>query len=211
MTLPDPIGDAVRLLRQGGLVAYPTETVWGLAADASSELGVARLRTWKGRHASEPIAVLVESAEAAGAAGFELSPAARRLARAFWPGPLTLVVAARRRLAPGVSRQDGAVGLRCSSHPLAAALVRRVVREGVGPITATSLNRSGQPPARSAREAAELCGQRPEVPQLIDLQGAEAGGDAESTVIDTTQDPPRVLRWGAVPRSDIEPLVEVTE
>jgi L-threonylcarbamoyladenylate synthase len=211
MTLPDPIGDAVRRLRQGGLIAYPTETVWGLAADATSELGIARLRTWKGRHASEPTAVLVASAEAAVALGFELSAAARRLARSFWPGPLTLVVASRRRFAPGVARQDGAVGLRCSSHPLAAALVRRVVREGVGPVTATSLNRSGQPPARSAREAAELCGDRPEVPHLIDLEGAEAGGDAESTVIDTTQDPPRVLRWGAVPRADVEPLVEVAE
>jgi L-threonylcarbamoyladenylate synthase len=211
MTLPDPIGDAVRRLRQGGLVAYPTETVWGLAADATSELGVARLRAWKGRRASEPIAVLVENADAAAEAGFELPTAARRLARAFWPGPLTLVVASHGRLAPGVARPDGAVGLRCSAHPLAAALVRRLVREAVGPVTATSLNRSGQPPARTALEAAELCGDRPEVPQMIDLRGAEAGGDAESTVIDATQDPPRVLRWGAVPRADVEPLVEVAE
>ena len=211
MTLPHLIGDAVRRLRQGGLIAYPTETVWGLAADATSELGIARLRTWKGRHGSDPIAVLIASAEVAAAAGFELSQAARRLARAFWPGPLTLVVASRRRFAPGVARQDGAIGLRCSSHPLAAALVRRLLREGVGPITATSLNRSGQPAARSASEAAELCGDRPEVPQRIELEGAESGGDVESTVIDTTQDPPRVLRWGAVARSDVESLIEVSE
>ena len=209
--MADPIGQGVRWLSGGGLLAYPTETVWGLAADAASEQSVARLRRWKGRGADEPSAVLVESAEAAEALGFELCEPARRLAGDFWPGPLTLVVASQLELARGIARDDGAVGLRCSSHPLAAALARQLGAAGVGPVTATSLNRSGQPAARNLDEARACCGIGPDDPRLLFVEGAEAGGDAASTVVDVSGDHPEVLRWGARPEREVRPVLDELE
>ena len=204
--IPDPIGAAVRWLGSGGLVAYPTETVWGLAAAADSELAIERLRAWKQRPDAAPVAILVDGVEDALALGCELGLAARRLASAHWPGPLTLVVACQRHFAAGVARADGAIGLRCASHPLAGALSRRARREGVGPITATSLNRHGEPPARTRDDAARLC-EAADAPRLLAVEGAEAGGDAASTVVDATGLRTLVLRWGAVPRDEIEPLL----
>lgn len=208
MTLPDPIGDAVGWVGDGRLLAYPTETVWGLGADASSADAVARLRRWKGRDDGTPISVLVASADAAKRQGCEIGPAAARLAAAFWPGPLTLVVPSSLPLAPGVARDDGAVGLRCSSHPLTALLVRRLDGAGVGPLTATSLNRSGAEPARSREQAKALADGGADGPRLLEVEGAEAGGEAESTVVDLVARSPRVLRWGAVREPELGPVLE---
>jgi L-threonylcarbamoyladenylate synthase len=205
--IPDPIGAAVRWLAAGGLVAYPTETVWGLAAAADSAAGMQRLFAWKGRAAESPVAILVDGVAGAEALGCELGPAGRRLAAAHWPGPLTLVVPCRRAFAAGVARADGGLGLRASSHPLAAALARRAIREGVGPITATSLNRHGEPSARTRADAEGLCAGA-EAPRLLDVEGAEAGGDAESTVVDLCGAQPAVLRWGAIPRDEVEPMLQ---
>ena len=207
-TLPDPLGDAARWIGAGRLLAYPTETVWGLGVDACSEEALGRLRRWKGRLEQDPISVLVYDAEAAAELGFPLGDGARELAARYWPGPLTLVVQTQRTLAAGVAREDGAVGLRCSSHPLAGALARRLQRDGVGPMTATSLNRAGQPAARLRSEASLLCGDEVEdEPNLISIEGAEAGGDKASTVIDVTGDTPRVLRWGALLEEDMAPVL----
>jgi tRNA threonylcarbamoyl adenosine modification protein (Sua5/YciO/YrdC/YwlC family) len=205
--IPDPIGAAVRWLGAGGLVAYPTETVWGLAAASGSAAGMERLLAWKRRGPESPVAILVDGAAGAEALGCELGPTGRRLALAHWPGPLTLVVPCRRAFAAGIARADGAVGLRSSSHPLAAALARRAIREGVGPITATSLNRHGEPPARTRAEAERLCAGE-EDPRLLQVDGAEAGGDATSTVVDLCGAQPEVLRWGAIPRDEVEPLLQ---
>ena len=205
--IPDPLGEAARWLRSGGLLAYPTETVWGLGADATSEAAVSQLLRWKGRDHGDPLAILVELAADLPRLGFEPGPEVKRLAALFWPGPLTLVLPCRGRFAPGVARADGAVGVRCSSHPLAAALARRLRAERVGPITATSLNRSGAPPARTRSEAEQACGRDPEQPRLLDVKGAEAGGDAASTVVDLAAARPVVLRWGAVPAEALEPVL----
>lgn len=203
---PDPLGEAVAALEDGELVAFPTETVWGLGADARRDAAVERLCDWKGRERDAPLSILVADRDDLVALDFELGPAAARVADAFWPGPLTLVLRCRRRFAAGVARADGAVGVRCSSHPLAAALARRLRAERVGPITATSLNRSGEAPARSRAEARTLCGRESESgsPRLLDVDGAEAGGEDASTVIDLTKAPPAVLRWGAVAAADLE-------
>jgi L-threonylcarbamoyladenylate synthase len=205
--IPDPLGDAARWVRSGGLLAYPTETVWGLAADATSEAALARLLRWKGRSEAEPIAILVEAAGDLPALGLEVGRAAKRLAALFWPGPLTLVLPCRGRFPRGLARADGAVGVRCSSHPLAAALARRLRGERVGPVTATSLNRSGAPPARTRAEAEALCGGEPEQPRMLEVKGAESGGDAASTVVDLTGARPNVLRWGAVAADVLEPVL----
>jgi len=211
--LPDPLGAAANWLGQGGLLAYPTETVWGLAADAMSTQSLARLQQWKGRGPGDPISVLVSGADAASELGFELDSRAALLAERFWPGPLTLVVRSQLSLAPGIAREDGAVGLRCSSHPLAVALARRVVQAGIGPITATSLNRSGSEPARTRQDALSLChvgedaSQAPEQPRVIAVEGAEAGGDEASSVVDLSGAEPRVLRWGAISEEDLAPVL----
>jgi L-threonylcarbamoyladenylate synthase len=207
----DPIGDAVEWVRDGGLLAYPTETVWGLGADSRSDSAVARLNHWKGREASEPISILVADTDCLAALGFELTHAARRLAAAFWPGPLTLVLNCAGRFACGVSREDGAIGVRCSSHPLSVAIARRSAAAGVGPLTSTSLNPSGARAAGNVEEAREMCGSSAESPRLVAIEGAEAGGDRESTVIDATGAGPRVLRWGAVAQSDLARFLRAFE
>ncbi len=209
--LKDPIGDAVDWVRGGGLLAYPTETVWGLGADARSAAAIDRLRDWKGRREASPISILVADPAALEPLGFEYNDLARRLASAFWPGPLTLVLNCRRRFAAGVSRHDGAVGVRCSSHPISAALARRLEAEGVGPITSTSLNRSGAKPAVAIEEAREVCGSGPDRPRLLAVEGAAAGGDGESTVIDTTGPELVVLRWGALAKPDLASVLQSLE
>jgi L-threonylcarbamoyladenylate synthase len=205
--IPDPIGDAVRWVQQGGLLAYPTETVWGLGTDATSEASLSRLARWKGREPEEPISILIDEPGSLESLGFDVSPSARRICQAFWPGPLTLVLPGTGDFAPGVARADGAVGVRCTSHPLAAAIARRLRTESVGPMTATSLNPSGEPAARSREQAIELCGEGEDMPRMIDVDQAEAGGDEASTVLDLTGSAPEVLRWGAIPSEALEPLL----
>jgi L-threonylcarbamoyladenylate synthase len=202
----DPAAEAVARLAAGGLVAFPTETLWGLGADARSDEAVARLRRWKG--GEQPLSVLVTGRPALEALGVEVGECARRLTDAFWPGPLTLVLPCHGRFAAGVSRADGALGLRCSPHPVAAALARALAAEGVGPITATSLNRHGTPPARSRAEAELACRSGDDdAPLLFVGDGLDAGGGRPSTVVDCTGAAPVVLRWGAIGRDDLLPLV----
>lgn len=194
---PAALAAAVARLCAGELVAFPTETVWGLGADASSPAATARLRRWKGRGAEQPVAVLVPDLAALASLGIALPAPAQRLAAAFWPGPLTLVVpAAPGRFAPGVAREDGAVGLRCSPHPTAAALAAALLQAGAGPLTATSLNRHGAPPARTRAEAAALCAGADAI--LCLDAGPDAGAGAPSTVVDCSGPRPVVLRAGAI-------------
>jgi L-threonylcarbamoyladenylate synthase len=196
---------ALERIGRGGLVAYPTETLYGLGADATRSDAVARLQDWKGRGEDQPLSLLVESADALGAAGVHLPAAARRLTRALWPGPLTLVLPCDRELARGVARSsDGAVGVRCSSHPLAAELARRLARRGLGPVTATSLNRSGGPAAAARDAAAALCGDGLGEPWLLDVPGAAPPDGVASTVVDATGKEPVVLREGAVSQARVE-------
>ena len=206
--LPDPLGEAVARIRDGGLLAYPTETVWGLGADARRDPAVERLRAWKGRPTGAPISILVEGLGALEGLGLEAGPVARELATKFWPGPLTLVLPGRGGFARGVARADGAVGVRCSSHPLAAALARRLRAEDVGPITATSLNRSGGAPVATREQAERLCSGVPDAPQLIGVERAEAGGAGESTVLDLAGPEPLVLRWGLIGEAELLPVLE---
>jgi L-threonylcarbamoyladenylate synthase len=184
---------AVERVAAGGLVGFPTETSWGLGADARSEASLARLRRWKGRDAEKPISVLVAGPDDLARLGAELSPAARRLADAFWPGPLTLVVRCKAPLAAGVAGPGAAVGLRCSPHPVAAALAKLALARGVGPITATSLNRSGESACRTRAEAEALAGE-----EIALVAGADAGGAEPSSVVDARGAEPLLLREGAL-------------
>jgi L-threonylcarbamoyladenylate synthase len=205
---PDPIGDAVKRVAAGGMVGYPTETVWGLGVDATSQAAIDRLRTWKGRADEASISILIADMPDLEACGFIVEEAVQKLAGAFWPGPLTLVIPCRGSFANGVGRSDGAVGVRCSSHPLAAALARRCEAEGMGPLTATSLNRSGSPAAKTRSEADANAGSGPDAPLIVDVEGSEAGGDLESTVVDVSSARPEVLRWGSIRAAEIDPVLQ---
>ena len=200
------LADAVAWIAGGGVLAYPTETVWGLGADARSDTAVARLRAFKGRGDAAPISILVTGVAALAAHGFRVEAAAARLARDFWPGPLTLVMRCDGRFATGIAREDGAIGVRCSPHVVARALAQHCESAGTGPLTATSCNVSGDPPARTREAAHRVCSGDPNVRVLA--AGADAGREAPSTVVDVTGAQPRVLRWGALAEPALRPILE---
>jgi len=183
--------EAARCLQDGGLVAFPTDTLYGLAVVASQERAVERLFKAKERPRDRPLPVLVASAMDVDGVAVEVPPAARRLMEAFWPGGLTVVL--RRHpgfRSPALAGGD-TVAVRVPAHPVALELLRRV-RE---PLTGTSANLSGRPGPRTAEEVRRQLGDR--VDLIVDC--GPCPGGVESTVVDCTADPPRVLREGAVP------------
>lgn len=194
---PDAVARAAALLRGGRLVAFPTETVYGLGADATDGRAVAEIFEAKGRPRFNPLIVHVTDAAWAGEIGV-LQPVARKLAEAFWPGPLTLVVAR----APGCPVAELAtagldtVALRVPSHAVARALIEAA---GV-PVAAPSANRSGHVSATTAQHVAADLG--PHVAMILDGGPCEHG--IESTVLDVTGAVPRLLRPGAVTTAAIE-------
>lgn len=204
----DPLETAVARVAEGGLVAYPTETVWGLGADARSERALESLRDFKRRGEDAPISILVAGPDDLAGLGFDFGEVARQLAGCFWPGPLTLVLGTRRRFARGVARADGAVGVRCSPHPLAQRLASGLAKRGLGPLTATSLNRSGEAPARTCVQARRSCERDSAGPYVMAGTGPDAGGARASTVVDLTGVRPEVLRWGALERGALDPLLQ---
>jgi L-threonylcarbamoyladenylate synthase len=189
---------ALDVLAGDGLIAFPTETVWGLAACAKSDRAVSKLRDFKGRDADKPLSILIDTPERAGDVAADWTASARALAERFWPGPLTLVLKSGAELASGVVAQDGTIGVRCSPHAVATSLAAGAWERGLGPVTATSLNRGGEPAARTAAEAKAVCGD--EIPMLE----GEATGDAPSTVVDATAAELRVLREGAIQTDALE-------
>lgn len=198
----------LRRLEADGLVAFPTETVWGLAANARSPAAVSALRSWKGRGEGAPVSVLVPGIGDLSRYGFDVGPRAQRLMGAFWPGPLTLILPCGDGFAPGIAREDGAVGVRCSSHPVARALASAAEAAEIGPVTATSLNRTGAPPACTHAQALESCGGSGEGPLVIDVDRCDAFGESPSTVVDLTGIRDKVLRWGALSADQIGPMLE---
>ncbi|MDG2333355.1 MAG: L-threonylcarbamoyladenylate synthase [Myxococcota bacterium] len=204
------VADAVRVLAQDGCVAVPTETVWGLAASAGSAAAVEGIRVWKGRADDQPISVLVSDASRLAGYGFAVAPQARTLIEAFWPGPLTLVLPCRSSFAPGVARADGGVGVRCSPHVGVTALVAAAEASGLGPLTATSCNRSGEPPAQTEAEARALCARVPG-PFVLEAGENDAGGTEPSTVLDLVAAPARILREGGVSAAMLRPFLEMSQ
>jgi L-threonylcarbamoyladenylate synthase len=191
------VADAVDALSRGALIGLPTETVYGLAADATSGPAVARIYAAKGRPRFNPLIVHVSSLEEADRIG-DLSADARRLAEAFWPGPLTLVVPLRRpsAVADLVTAGLDTVALRVPAHPVARALIARSGR----PVAAPSANRSGHvSPTTAAHVEADLGS---DVAVILDAGPSEVG--LESTIVGLANGRPRLLRPGATPRETIE-------
>lgn len=187
--LPARLAAAAERLRGGGVVAYPTETFYGLGALASDPAAVARLVRAKGRPDGKPLPLLAADLAQVEAVA-ELTPLARRLAAALWPGPLTLVLAARPGLHPAITGGGGTVGVRVTSSPVAAALAR----SAGGALVATSANLAGEPPAADA--GALAAGLVARIDLVLDA--GPAPGGLPSTVVAVEGARLRLLRAGAV-------------
>ena len=189
---PDPevLDAAAAVLKSGGTVAFPTESFYGLGADALSPEAVRRVFRIKGRPESKPLLVLVDSMARALALVEDASPGARELMARHWPGPLTLVLRAAPLVPIEVTAGSGTVGVRVPGHAVALGLVRAA---GM-PVTAPSANPSGGAPPTRAGEVAASFGET--VDFILDA-GATAGG-AGSTLADCTVWPPRILRQGPI-------------
>jgi L-threonylcarbamoyladenylate synthase len=197
---PDPalVADAGRVLREGGLVAFPTETVYGLGASALDPGAIARLYEAKGRPAYNPVIVHVADVAAARRLTSAWPEAADRLAAAWWPGPLTLVLPRSALVPDAVTAGLAAVGLRIPAHPVALALLAAA---GV-PVAAPSANRSTELSPTTADHVERALGDRVDV--LLD--GGPTTLGIESTVVDLTGERPVLLRPGLVTREEIELL-----
>ena len=197
---PDVIAQAARVIRDGGLVGLPTDTVYGLAADATSDAAVAGVFRAKGRPAGKPLIALIPTMAMAEACG-EFSAPALALADAFWPGPLTLVLprAAGSPLSHLVQQGAPGVSLRIPGNEIACAVVETAGR----PVTAPSANPSGAPSPLTAAEVAAGLGSH--VALVID--GGRAADSLGSTLLDLTGEPPRLLRAGVVSAEAIEGVI----
>ncbi|WP_395155315.1 L-threonylcarbamoyladenylate synthase [Ilumatobacter sp.] len=194
---------AIRKLRAGGLVAVPTETVYGLAADASNPAAVARIFAVKGRPTGHPLIVHIADADQFDVWSSEPSDVARRLAANGWPGPLTLIVPRSDRVHDAVTGGRTTVGLRVPAHPMTLDLLRA---SGLA-IAAPSANRFGAVSPTTAQHVLDDLGDLLDPATDAILDGGPCTVGLESTIIDTTVDPPQLLRAGAITADDVAALV----
>ena len=192
------LAEATAAVRRGELVVLPTDTVYGIGADAFTPSGVTALLEAKGRGRDMPPPVLVGTVRAANALVESLGTYGQDLVDAFWPGPLTLILRANRSLSWDLGDTKGTVAVRMPLHQVALDLLKET-----GPMAVSSANRSGNPPATTADEAQEQLGDSVEVY----LDGGRCDDNVPSTIIDLTTAVPRVLRKGAIPIDKIRNVV----
>ena len=195
------IGKAAGILRKGGIVAFPTETVYGLGANALDAAAVRKVFIAKGRPADNPLIVHVSDQAMLRLVVREVPLAARRLMRRFWPGPLTIVLPKRPGVPRAVTAGLGTVAVRMPDHPVALDLIRSA---GV-PVAAPSANRSGRPSPTTAKHV------RADFPRLPIIDGGACMHGVESTVIDLCGKVPRILRQGAVTLEQLRRVVSTVE
>jgi len=194
---------AAEILRSGGLVAFPTETVYGLGADASNADAVARLYRVKGRPADHPVIVHFASSDGAFSFARDVPPAARTLAKRFWPGPLTLILKRSGKAADFITGGQDSVGLRVPSHPVAHELLA----EFGGGVAAPSANRFGRVSPTTAAHVHEDLGK--DVDLVLDGGPSKVG--IESTIVDLSGDGAVLLRPGMISKSELEGILEIKE
>jgi L-threonylcarbamoyladenylate synthase len=190
------VAKGIDILRKDGVIVFPTDTLYGLGCDAFSRGAVARIIGIKGRPYDKGLPLLLASAEDAEGLALDFSPLAKKLAQAFWPGALTLVLRASRQVLPEVTGDRSTVALRVPDHPVPRALVRGVGRAIIG----TSANLRGEMPSTTAREAESAVG------GTVDyvLDGGPADNGAPSTVVDLSGECPVLLRQGVLSREALE-------
>ena len=193
------VAAGAQALAQGRLVAFPTETVYGLGADARDPDAVARIFAAKGRPQDHPLICHVASAGDAAALVDGITPDARALADAFWPGPLTLVMPRSPAVPDAVTGGRHTVAVRVPAHPVAIALLRAFG----GPVAAPSANRFGRPSPTRAADVADELGDAVDVI----LDGGPCAIGIESTVVDMTTDPPQVLRPGRISAAQLSQVI----
>lgn len=199
---PLAIAEAADALAAGELVAFPTETVYGLGARADDDAAVARIYAAKGRPAGHPLIVHVADGAAVHAFCHAWPELAQRLVAAFWPGPLTVIVPRADGIAAACAGGQSTIGLRCPSHPVAQALLRAAADRGIPGIAAPSANRFGRlSPTQAAHVVAELG------PELRVLDGGACEEGIESTIVDCSREHPVLLRPGTLTRSALEAVL----
>ncbi len=199
----DALTSAAQLLKAGGLVALPTETVYGLGADAANKDAVARIYKVKGRPADHPLIVHIHSMQSLGDWADEIPSYAISLARDFWPGPMTLVLKRSILAEDFVTGGQPTVGLRVPDHVVALALLSAFAKIGGQGIAAPSANRFGHVSPTTAQAVQDEIGEYLDQQDLI-LDGGPSSVGVESTIIDCTSDAPRILRPGAITIEMIE-------
>jgi L-threonylcarbamoyladenylate synthase len=197
------MGDAAEVLMSGGLVAFPTETVYGLGADACNEIAVARIYSAKGRPADHPLIVHVASMDALGDWAADVPAYAIALARDYWPGPMTLVVTRSDLAADFITGGQDTVGVRVPNHPVALGLLEAFARAGGKGVAAPSANRFGNVSPTTAQAVSDELSDYLGMSDVI-LDGGACAVGVESTIIDCTGDVPKILRPGAITEEMIE-------
>jgi len=205
----DSLAQAAQLLKEGGLVALPTETVYGLGADATNQSAVARIYKVKGRPADHPLIVHIHSMQSLGDWADEIPTYAISLARDFWPGPMTLVLKRSILAEDFVTGGQPTVGLRVPDHVVALELLSAFEKIGGKGIAAPSANRFGHVSPTTAQAVQEELGEYLDPKDQI-LDGGPSTVGVESTIIDCTSDAPRILRPGAITIEMIEQSTGVT-
>jgi L-threonylcarbamoyladenylate synthase len=201
-TGPRAVAEAARRLADGELVAFATETVYGLGARADDDAAVAQIFRAKGRPADHPLIVHVTGAQAAASFAHELPPVAQRLMAALWPGPLTVIVARRKAVAEAAAGGHATIGLRAPSHPLAQALLAEAAALGVPGVAAPSANRFGRiSPTRAAHVCSEFADA---LPDLCVLDGGDCPVGIESAIVDCSRGQAVLLRPGVLTRGQLE-------
>lgn len=193
------IARAAEILAGGGIIAYPTETFYGLGADATNPKAIEKIFVVKGRNFKNPISLIIGKSDDVYALVKDVPEPAEKLMAAFWPGALTIVFAASDKVSPLLTAGSGKIGLRVSSHPLALKIVRKLNK----PLTATSANQSGAPECSLASEVTDQIGDK--IDAIVD--GGKTKGGKASTLIDVTCDPPVILREGAISSEAIHGII----
>jgi L-threonylcarbamoyladenylate synthase len=190
---------AVAALRRGEIIVFPTETLYGLGADALNLTAVEKIFELKGRDSANPIPLLVADRRMLDTLAAEVPPLAEKLITSFWPGPLTIVLPARKNIPGLLLNSSGGVGVRISSQPIANKLINQLGR----PLTATSANPSGKPGARTVEEAKRYFAGKID----IFVNGGELPSKTGSTVIEIRKDSLAIIRAGEIGRAELQRVI----
>ncbi len=198
-TDPQAILQAARQIRAGALVGFPTETVYGLGADASSDAAVAGIFAAKGRPANHPLIVHVADAAQVSDYASSVPAFAERLMQAFWPGPLTVILPRRDGVALAAAGGQDSIGLRCPAHPVALAFLKACLELGASGVAGPSANRFGRVSPTTAQHVSQEFGDA-----LLVLDGGPCQVGIESSIVDCTRGQPVLLRPGVLTRAQLE-------